>query len=206
METSSISSQNLPADNANYIKNPNSDSENPDGIKDMREIGDLAVWNLSSAKQGHGVDELRDNNTDTFWQSDSTQPHFINIEFQKKMKIKAVSLYIDFKTDESYTPSRISIKVGNSFNDLQEVKLIEFQDPNGWYTFYLDQSNTSGDVIANFIKTMAVQIEIKENQHNGRDTHIRQVKVFSPREMKSSGPQFLPAFITPELALFQTLR
>ena len=206
METSSISSQNLPTDNPNCIKNPISDIENPEGIKEMREIGDLAVWNLSSAKQGHGVDELRDNNTDTFWQSDSTQPHFINIEFQKKMKIKAVSLYIDFKTDESYTPSRISIKVGNSFNDLQEVKLIEFQDPNGWYTFYLEQANSLGDVIANYIKTMAVQIEIKENQHNGRDTHIRQVKIFSPRETKSSGLQFLPSFVTPELSLFQTLR
>lgn len=49
------------------------------------------------------------------------------------MKIRAISVYIDFKTDESYTPSRISFKVGNSFFDLQEVKLVDFKEPYGWY-------------------------------------------------------------------------
>ena len=87
------------------------------------------IWNWFYLDR---IDELRDNNTDTFWQSDCAQPHFINIEFQKKMKIKAISVYIDFKTDESYTPSRISVKVGNRFFDLQEVKLIDFQEPYGW--------------------------------------------------------------------------
>ncbi len=42
---------------------------------------------------------------------------------------------MDFKTDESYTPSKISIRVGNSFYELQEVKLIEFEEPIGWFTF-----------------------------------------------------------------------
>jgi len=55
------------------------------------------------------------------------------------MRIKAVSVYIDFKTDESYTPSKIAIKVANSYFETQEVKNIAFSDPSGWYTFYLDQ-------------------------------------------------------------------
>jgi hypothetical protein len=33
-----------------------------------REIGDLAVWSLSTAKPGNGVEQLRDDNTDTYWQ------------------------------------------------------------------------------------------------------------------------------------------
>jgi anaphase-promoting complex subunit 10 len=53
---------------------------------------------------------------------------------------------------------------------------------------------------------MSVQIEIKENQHNGRDTHIRQVKIFSPRETKTSGSQFPPMFETVECSQSQTLR
>ena len=44
-----------------------------------REIGELAVWTLSSAKPGNGVDQLRDNSVSTFWQSDGVQPHYINI-------------------------------------------------------------------------------------------------------------------------------
>lgn len=55
METSSISSQNMPVDNINYVKFPKSDDSRPDNNKQVREIGDLAVWTLSSAKQGHGV-------------------------------------------------------------------------------------------------------------------------------------------------------
>jgi len=33
-----------------------------------KEIGDEAVWTLSSAKVGNGVDQLRDDNLSTFWQ------------------------------------------------------------------------------------------------------------------------------------------
>ena len=33
-----------------------------------REIGDEAAWQLSSAKTGNGVDQLRDDSTNTFWQ------------------------------------------------------------------------------------------------------------------------------------------
>lgn len=35
---------------------------------DSQEIGDLAVWSVSSAKPGNGVELLRDGKTDTFWQ------------------------------------------------------------------------------------------------------------------------------------------
>jgi anaphase-promoting complex subunit 10 len=33
-----------------------------------REIGDEAVWSLSTAKPGNGVQQLRDGNLDSFWQ------------------------------------------------------------------------------------------------------------------------------------------
>ena len=39
----------------------------PESNSKRREIGDLAVWTLSSAKQGNGVDQLRDGETKTFW-------------------------------------------------------------------------------------------------------------------------------------------
>jgi len=34
----------------------------------VREIGDEAVWTLSSAKPGNGVDQLRDGTVESFWQ------------------------------------------------------------------------------------------------------------------------------------------
>lgn len=74
------------------------------------------------------------------------------------MRIQEVSLYIDFKTDESYTPSKISIKVADSFHELIEVKEIDFDEPVGWFTFKLEEKNSEEKVIKPYIKTMFVQI------------------------------------------------
>ena len=38
------------------------------------------------------------------YRSDGTQPHYVNIQFLKKMRVQEISMYLDFKTDESYTP------------------------------------------------------------------------------------------------------
>jgi anaphase-promoting complex subunit 10 len=40
----------------------------PGNEKDDCEIGDLAVWSLSTAKPGNGVEQLRDDRLDTYWQ------------------------------------------------------------------------------------------------------------------------------------------
>ena len=37
--------------------------------------------------------------------------------------VQDVALYTDFKLDESYTPTRISVRVGTNFNDLQEIEV-----------------------------------------------------------------------------------
>ena len=55
----------------------------PNDVKnEVREIGELAIWSLSSCKPGFGIDQLRDNNFDTYWQSDGPQPHLISIQFR----------------------------------------------------------------------------------------------------------------------------
>ena len=51
-----------------------------------REISKLAVWSVTSAKPGNGVELLRDSRDDTYWQSDGTQPHLVNIQFQRKVR------------------------------------------------------------------------------------------------------------------------
>lgn len=50
-----------------------------------RELGSEAVFTISTAKPGNGVDQLRDNNLDTYWQSDGIAPHLITIQFPKKL-------------------------------------------------------------------------------------------------------------------------
>ena len=43
-----------------------------------------------------------------------------------------VLLYADFKCDESYTPSRITILAGNDFNDLRPIVDESINEPRGW--------------------------------------------------------------------------
>jgi anaphase-promoting complex subunit 10 len=119
----------------------------PDSDQNKREIGESAIWSLSSAKPGNGLEQLRDDNTTTFWQSDGSQPHFVLLQFLKKVRINEIWIYLDYKTDESYTPSRISIKIENSFNELVEIKLIDFEEPIGWFLINIDERNSKGEII-----------------------------------------------------------
>jgi anaphase-promoting complex subunit 10 len=83
----------------------------------------------------------------TFWQSDGLQPHFVMIQFNQKFRINEIYIYLDYKTDESYTPSKLSIRIENSFNELVDLKIVEFEEPSGWYKITLEERNSKGDII-----------------------------------------------------------
>ena len=87
-----------------------------------REVGCLAVWSVTSNKPGNGVEYLRDNNVDTFWQSDGTQPHLVNIQFQRKVRVLEVVMYVDYRNDESYTPQKVNQGEG------RQTDLLTFAD------------------------------------------------------------------------------
>ncbi|RWS14448.1 anaphase-promoting complex subunit 10-like isoform X3 [Dinothrombium tinctorium] len=180
------------ASNANKV---NFDPVNDEKNGKIREVGSQAVWSLSSCKPGFGVEQLRDNCYDTYWQSDGPQPHLVNIQFRKKTTIEYISIYADYKLDESYTPSRLSIRTGNHFHDLQEVELMELNEPNGWVVIKLNS------------RAFLVQIAILTNHQNGRDTHIRQIKIHS--SVNHSPAMIIPApfdFTTTTFKQHSTIR
>ncbi|GMI68153.1 EMBRYO DEFECTIVE 2783, anaphase promoting complex 10 [Hibiscus trionum] len=118
---------------------------------DLREMGKQAAWTVSSCKTGNGVSSLRDDNLETYWQSDGAQPHLVNIQFQKKVKLQLVVLY--------------------------EIKTVELVKPTGWV--YLSLSGN--DPCETFVNTFMLQIVVLSNHLNGRDTHVRQIKVYGPQ-------------------------
>jgi len=148
-----------------------------------REIGEMAVWSLSTAKPGNGVEQLRDDNVDTYWQSDGPQPHLINIQFHKKMRVHEIKIYTDFKLDESYTPSRIAIRVGSTFHDLRDIHTEVLTEPSGWVSILRPPSDTAPDdgSEGGVLRTHFIQVAVLANHQNGRDTHIRQIKIYTPR-------------------------
>ncbi|XP_049291023.1 anaphase-promoting complex subunit 10 isoform X2 [Anopheles funestus] len=147
----------------------------------VREVGGQAVWSLSSCKPGFGVDQLRDNSMETYWQSDGQLPHLVNIQFHRKTTVSQIYIYSDYKLDESYTPSRISIRCGMHFNDLQEVEVVDLCEPSGW-------------------------IAVISNHQNGRDTHMRQIRIHSPTEGSQYPLEHHGKFSTLEFSQFRTIR
>ncbi|KAL4368299.1 hypothetical protein GQ457_05G012840 [Hibiscus cannabinus] len=167
---------------------------------DLREMGKKAAWSVSSCKTGNGVSSLRDDNLETYWQSDGAQPHLVNIQFQKKVKLQLVVLYVDFKLDESYTPSKISIRAGDGFHNLKEIKTVELVKPTGWV--YLSLSGN--DPRETFVNTFMLQIAVLSNHLNGRDTHVRQIKVYGPRPNPIPHQPF--QFTSREFITYSTVR
>ena len=177
-------------------------------LRHLREIGNEAVWSLSTAKPGNGVEQIRDGNMDSYWQSDGGQPHLINIQFHRKISLSEVAFYLDYQLDESYTPKKLSIRAGSTFHDLVEVQVVELVEPQGWVSvplFAID--DRTGDKTT--LRTFFLQICVVSMHQNGRDTHIRQAKVFGPRHSTTHGHDERPgsgAFSTNEFSRFSTIR
>ncbi|KAG7371388.1 anaphase-promoting complex, subunit 10 (APC10)-domain containing protein [Nitzschia inconspicua] len=175
---------------------------NLDSLYGLREIGREALcWRLSSAKPGNGVEQIRDQNTDTYWQSDGvTQPHLIQIHFARRVAISHVCLYLDYNLDESYTPKTIAVQCGMTTQDLvpaiADGATVELNEPVGWViipvTSLPDPLDDMGEeeeetnIPRRIVRAHLLQIEIRTMHQNGRDTHVRQVQLYGPRTAKAS--------------------
>jgi anaphase-promoting complex subunit 10 len=175
---------------------------NLDSLYGLRELGREALcWQLSSAKPGNGVEQIRDGLVETYWQSDgSAQPHYVQLHFGRRVAISHVCLYLDFQLDESYTPRRAIVEVGMTMQDLIPACLpVELNEPNGWCIIPLQappdpldvrdhmrnpEPTTTGAVIDSQrppVKTHLIRISFVAMHQNGRDTHVRLVQLYGPR-------------------------
>jgi anaphase-promoting complex subunit 10 len=165
----------------------------PPGLK---EISSLASWTVSTAKPGNGVAALRSPDTSLFWQSDGPQPHLLSIHFFKLVSIVHMRIYLDFESDESYTPTKIQFLAGMGVYDIQEFAEMSFEHPTGWID--VDFSNVGPvdeglEVVERetgvvdwgrrpVLRAFLVQVRILENHQNGKDTHLRAVQLFARDE------------------------
>jgi hypothetical protein len=69
------------------------------------------------------------------YSSDGPQPHYITVEFPRKVPIQKISLALSYHLDDSYTPAALSIRAGTGAGDMQETRVITMDKPDGWLTF-----------------------------------------------------------------------
>ncbi|CUS08417.1 unnamed protein product [Tuber aestivum] len=188
-------------DDLNDDEEPTVESAMPESSTEgLKEIGNLASWTVSTAKPGNGVEQLRDEDTNLFWQSDGPQPHTINIHFAKRVFVKKISMYLDFENDESYTPTRMSVFSGTGYHDLQEVTTMNFEQPSGWIDVPLDGVH---EEYVGQLRTFLIQVCIHANHQNGKDTHVRGLRIYSaePRSFNSDEVPFTSRQMLTELEL-----
>ena len=72
--------------------------------------------------------------------------------------------------------------------------------------FICTQSARCSRRAADFVRAWFIQVAIISNHQNGRDTHVRQIKVFSPRQdlVKAMGHEI--GFTSAEFAPYAVVR
>lgn len=111
------------------------------------------------------------------FRSDGPQPHRLNIHFIKRVEIRALRLYLDYELDESYTPTKIQITAGFGPNQTIPFTTMELSMPKGWIDVPI--AGAGGGPDENSLCCWFVRVIVLENHQNGKDTHIRGVKVYA---------------------------
>lgn len=231
----------------------------------LRDLTKSAVWSVSTAKAGNGAEQLLDESPETYWQSDGVQPHTITAQFSAKRRVKEVLLYLNFQTDESYTPAAISVRAGSNFHDLRVIRMpMEFETPQGWIRIPLGDENAPNacespssesesedegaglgtteavrraqtrdqrhrerenrnrkkrelreklrirkremaleQIDRSYVNAHMVQIVIHCNHQNGRDSHVRMVKVLGTEKQVA---RVFPKFSSEEFQMYESIR
>lgn len=160
----------------------------------LKEISNLGKFTVSSHKPGSGVDELRSDDTELYWQcvddpsnvffvlltrprSDGPQPHKLTVYFVKRVGIRDIRFYVDYQRDESYTPTKIIFRAGTSENNLIDFDEMILTTPSGWQQVPLE--GVGGGPDGNTLECYVFQMKIAENHQNGKDTHLRGIKIYA---------------------------
>ncbi|KAI9276173.1 anaphase-promoting complex, subunit 10-domain-containing protein [Sporodiniella umbellata] len=140
------------------------------------EIGDTeSTWSVSSFRKGMGVDKLRDDRPYTYWQSNVSplkKDRAVNISFHRAIVVSQVSIFIDYLQDQTYTPKTIAIRGGNTYRDLQDLATVECPECVGWV-------NVDFSADSNNFPVFALQIRVLNTYSDGKDTQIRQIKLYT---------------------------
>ncbi|EEB08406.1 anaphase-promoting complex subunit Apc10 [Schizosaccharomyces japonicus yFS275] len=162
-------------------------TEHEKKIHGLVDVGNLAQWSASTEKTGFPISNVRDDDINTYWQSDGSQPHVLYAKFIKRVEIKYLSIYLMYSLDESYTPSKIRIAAGTGLHDLQPVVTTELEEQEGWLHIPVGDYGRNG-----LLETYMLQLSILSNHQNGKDSHIRLIKIYAPEAPQALAVDEIP--------------
>ena len=117
------------------------------------------------------------------------------------MVTQKISIHLNYQLDDSYTPSTLAIRAGTGPSDLQDVRVVTLDKPEGWITFDVSsEPNEDGDglqvlffaylvhesailtLYRNPVYAYVLQIIIAANHMSGKDTHVRGLRILGALE------------------------
>lgn len=120
---------------------------------------------LSSFKREHSLKELLSKDMSEYWATDDVLPHSIQIAFDKIRYVQSVQLFLSFTQDDSYTPEKIEVRSGLTRESIKPISSVTLVEPEGLFTLNVGR------------RCFYIQIIINSNHQEGKDTHIRHLKI-----------------------------
>jgi anaphase-promoting complex subunit 10 len=99
------------------------------------------------------------------------------MHFLRRVEIRAIRFFVDHTQDESYTPIHILWHAGTGHHDLIQFGEQALSSPSGWQDVKIEGLGGGSD--GNSLCCYIAQMHVKENHQNGKDTHIRGIKVYA---------------------------
>ncbi|XP_046314456.1 zinc finger ZZ-type and EF-hand domain-containing protein 1 isoform X1 [Marmota monax] len=124
------------------------------------------------------IDKMTNGETSSYWQSDgSARSHWIRLKMKPDVVLRHLSIAVA-ATDQSYMPQQVTVAVGRSAGDLQEVRDVHIPSNVTGYVTLLENAN---------ISQLYVQINIKRCLSDGCDTRIHGLRAVGFQRVKKSG-------------------
>lgn len=124
---------------------------------------------LSSSKRDHGVKELLSSDLSEYWATDDSLPHGIQFTFCRLTYVEEVRIFLSHSQDDSYTPREIEVLCGLTESTIDSIILTSLLEPEGYIVFNVNK------------KCFFLQIIILSNHQEGKDSHIRNIKIMESK-------------------------
>ncbi|XP_006863340.1 PREDICTED: zinc finger ZZ-type and EF-hand domain-containing protein 1 [Chrysochloris asiatica] len=133
---------------------------------------------IETSSNPSDIDKMTNGETSSYWQSDgSARSHWIRLKMKPDVVLRHLSIAVA-ATDQSYMPQQVTVAVGRTASDLQEVRDVHIPSNVTGYVTLLENAN---------ISQLYVQINIKRCLSDGCDTRIHGLRAVGFQRVKKSG-------------------
>ncbi|XP_054857932.1 zinc finger ZZ-type and EF-hand domain-containing protein 1 isoform X2 [Eublepharis macularius] len=159
------------------------ESECPNDLNRSQELDKLksvskCYTHIETSSNSGDIDKMTNGETSSFWQSDgSARSHWIRLKMKPDVILRHLSIAVA-ANDQSYMPQQVTVAVGRTASNLQEVRDVHIPSNVTGYVTLLENAN---------ISQMYVQINIKRCLSDGCDTRIHGLRAIGYQRLRKGG-------------------